>query len=78
MAGLLALPPRTRRRAQHGRRRLRSDGGLEPFGQGDAVMLGTGSALERAYYPPLTPDERAALGGPQFRRARSLTAIVGP
>ncbi len=27
---------------------------------GDAVMLGTGSALERAY----TPDERAALGGP--------------
>ena len=31
----------------------------------DAVMLGTGSALERAY----TPDERAALGGPQFRRA---------
>ena len=37
-------------------------------------MLGTGSALERAY----TLDERAALGGPQFRRARSLTAIVGP
>ena len=30
------------------------------YGQGEAVMPGTGSALERAYIP----DERAALGGP--------------
>ena len=75
MAGLLALGPPA---PIDGRNMAGGDfavnAGWSHSSAGDAVMLGTGSALERAY----TPDERAALGGAQFRRARSLTAIVGP
>ena len=46
------------RRAQHDRRRFRTDSGWGHFGAGDTVMPGQGRVIERAY----TSAERAALG----------------
>ena len=61
MAGLLALaPPHPSTGGNMAGGDFALTAGWGHSGQGDAVMPGSGSALERAY----TPDERAALGSP--------------